>query len=257
VKTVILAGGRGTRLSEDTVHVPKPMVDIGGKPILWHVMKIYGHHGIDEFVVCLGHLGYVIKEYFANYALHSNDITLDIRTGKMEVHQNTAEPWRITLIDTGQDTMTGGRLRRIRDYVKDGTFCMTYGDGLADVDIKALLAFHKSHGKLATVTAIAPLARFGALDVDGQRVRGFREKPHGGDGLINGGFFVLEPRALDYIDENAATTWETTPMERLAADGQLMAYRHEGFWMPMDTIRDRATLTELWASGRAPWKRWA
>jgi glucose-1-phosphate cytidylyltransferase len=257
MKCVILAGGLGTRLSEETEHIPKPMVQIGGKPILWHIMKTYGHHGVNDFVVCLGYRGYVIKEYFANYFLHTSDITFDIRNRSLEVHQNTAEPWKVTLIDTGAETMTGGRLKRVGAHVAEGTFCMTYGDGVSDVDIAKLLAFHRSHGRLATVTAIAPLARFGALEMQGDRVMGFREKPPSGEGLINGGFFVLEPGALAYIAEGDASIWERGPMERLAADGQLMAFRHSGFWQPMDTLRDKKMLEDIWASGRAPWKVWS
>ncbi|MEY3231454.1 MAG: glucose-phosphate cytidylyltransferase [Planctomycetota bacterium] len=254
MKAVILAGGMGTRLSEETDRIPKPMVTIGGKPILWHIMKLYGSHGINDFVICLGYKAHVIKEYFHNYFLHGCDVTFDLQAGSMRVHSNQTEPWRVTLIDTGLETMTGGRLKRIRPHV-DGTFCMTYGDGLADVDIPASIAFHRSHGKLATVTAVNPPGRFGVLDVEGGKVNLIREKPQRGDAWINGGFFVLEPAALDLV-EGDGVSWEREPMERLATAGQLMAFEHGGFWQPMDTLRERTLLEDLWRREDAPWKRW-
>jgi glucose-1-phosphate cytidylyltransferase len=256
VKAVILAGGLGTRLSEETDVIPKPMVHIGDRPILWHIMKFYSHHGITDFVVCAGYKGYVIKEYFHNYALHTSDVTFDLRNRSLTVHRSTTEDWRVTLIDTGQQTMTGGRLKRIADHVADGPFCMTYGDGLSDVDLAAVLRFHENNGKLATVTAINAPGRFGILDVDKSTVRGFREKPVDSESLINGGFFVLDPKVMDYIDGDA-TIWERTPMERLAADGQLGAFHHRGFWQPMDTVREKRILEDLWNAGMAPWKVWA
>jgi len=256
MKAVILAGGLGTRLSEETVARPKPMVEIGGRPILWHIMKIYGASGVHDFVICLGYKGYLIKEYFANYLLHVSDVTLDLSQNRVTVHQNNAEPWRITLVDTGETTMTGGRLKRIRAYVEsDEAFCMTYGDGVADVDIANLLAFHRSQGRLATVTAVQPPGRFGTLDLSGDYVVSFREKPVGDGGWINGGFFILSPRALDYVSGDE-TVWERDPMEKLAADGQLAAFMHRGFWQPMDTLRDKTHLEQLWESGKAPWKIW-
>jgi len=255
VKAVILAGGLGSRLSEETTLRPKPMVEVGGKPILWHIMKIYAAHGIDEFVVCLGYKGYVIKEWFANYALHTSDVTFDLRSGEMQVHHSTTEPWRITLVETGEDTMTGGRLKRVLPYVGDETFCFTYGDGVADIDVTALVAQHRGSGGLATVTAVQPSGRFGALEVDDGRVSGFLEKPRGDGAWINGGFFVLEPGVGRYIAGDA-TIWERDPLERLAADGQLVPYYHRGFWHAMDTIRERQELEALWASGDAPWCVW-
>ena len=255
MKAVILAGGMGTRISEETSLRPKPMVEIGGKPILWHILKIYSAHGINDFIICLGYKGYVIKEYFANYFLHMSDVTFDIANNKMEVHQNSAEPWRVTLVDTGEDTMTGGRLKRVRDYLDDGDFCFTYGDGVGNVDIGALIAFHEERKTLATLTATQPPGRFGALNLDEHRIVGFQEKPQGDGGWINGGFFVLSPKVIDYIDGDC-TVWEREPMERLARDGQMSAYRHRGFWQPMDTLRDKNHLEELWASGKAPWKIW-
>ena len=254
MKAVILAGGMGTRLSEETDRIPKPMVLIGGKPILWHIMKLYGSFGINDFVICLGYKAHVVKEYFHNYFLHGCDVTFDLQAGSMQVHSNQSEPWRVTLIDTGLETMTGGRLKRVRSHL-DGTFCMTYGDGLADVDIAASIAFHRSHGKLATVTAVNPPGRFGVLDVAGAAVKQIREKPERGDAWINGGFFVLEPDALETVDGDHVS-WERSPMERLAASGQLMAFEHGGFWQPMDTLREKMLLEELWNSGHAPWKRW-
>ena len=255
MKAVILAGGLGTRLGEETQTMPKPMVSIGDSPILWHIMKLYSAYGVNEFVVCLGYKGYAIKEYFANYFLHRADVTFDLTTNSLQIHSGRVEPWKVTLIETGPDTMTGGRLKRVRDHVGDETFCMTYGDGLADIDIGALLAFHRQQGRAATVTAVRPPGRFGVLDIDGERVRGFREKPLGDGAWINGGFFVLEPRVLDLIAGDA-TSWELEPMEALARDGQLAAYRHEGFWQPMDTLRERNLLQALWDGGRAPWKVW-
>lgn len=256
MKAVILAGGYGTRISEESHLRPKPMVEIGGKPVLWHILKIFSAHGVNDFVICCGYKGYVIKEYFANYYLHLADVTFDMVNNRMEVHQNSAEPWRVTLIDTGEATMTGGRIRRVGDYVRDEeAFFMTYGDGVSDVDLGALLAFHREQGVLATLTAVQPPGRFGALNMDGTRVTHFEEKPQGDSGWINGGFFVLSPRVLDYIDGDH-TVWERDPLERLSAEGQLAAYRHRGFWQPMDTLRDKTQLEDLWARGRAPWKVW-
>ena len=255
MKAVILAGGIGTRISEETAVRPKPMIEIGGRPILWHIMKIYSTHGVDDFIICLGYKGYVIKEYFANYFLHMSDVTFDMTKNKMEVHQANAEPWRVTLVDTGEATMTGGRLKRVSSYVEDGDFCLTYGDGLSNIDIRRLIAFHKDQGTLATVTAVQPPGRFGALDVQQHKITGFKEKPQGDGGWINGGFFVLAPKALRYI-ENDRTAWEREPMESLARNGQLSAFRHEGFWQPMDTLRDKIQLEELWTQGKAPWKVW-
>jgi glucose-1-phosphate cytidylyltransferase len=255
MKAVILAGGLGTRISEETVARPKPMVEIGGKPMLWHIMKGYSTFGIHEFVVCCGYKGYVIKEYFANYFLHMSDVTFDMEHNAMEVHQRHVEPWRVTLVDTGEQTMTGGRLKRVRRYLGDADFCMTYGDGVSDVDITALRHFHADSGKLATITAVQPAGRFGALDVQGGAVRSFVEKPRGDGAWVNGGFFVISPKALDYIDGDG-TTWEQEPLTRLAAEGQLGAFLHRGFWQPMDTLRDKVLLEDLWQSGRAPWKLW-
>jgi glucose-1-phosphate cytidylyltransferase len=256
MKAVILAGGLGTRLSEETSTRPKPMVEIGGKPILWHILKMYAHHGVNDFVICCGYKGYVIKEYFANYFLHMSDVTFDMRSNRMEVHRKRAEPWNVTLVDTGDDSMTGGRLRRVADYVRnDEAFCFTYGDGVSDVDISASIEFHKQHGKAATLTATFPPGRFGALDIQGQQVRQFMEKPRGDGAMINGGFFVLSPRVLDYLDDDS-TVWEQQPLQRLAADGELMAFQHPGFWQPMDTLRDKHLLEELWTAGKAPWKSW-
>lgn len=256
MRAVILAGGLGTRLGEETSVRPKPMVEIGGMPIIWHIMKIYSSHGVKDFVICLGYKGYLIKEYFANYFLHLADVTIDLKTNGIDVHRNRNEGWRITLVDTGADTMTGGRLKAVRPYIPDGEpFCFTYGDGLADIDITALLAFHKAHGAKLTVTAVAPPGRFGALEFAGDSVTGFCEKPAGDGGLINGGFFVGDPSVLDDYVEGPNSTWEREPMERLAADGELRGYRHEGFWQPMDTLRDKIYLEELWTKG-APWKCW-
>jgi glucose-1-phosphate cytidylyltransferase len=254
-KAVILAGGLGTRISEETSVKPKPMAEIGGRPIIWHIMKIYSHYGINEFIVCAGYLGYMIKEYFSNYALHMSDVTFDMVTGQATVHRAYAEPWKVTVIDTGADTMTGGRLRRVQDHIADEPFCMTYGDGLADIDIGALTAFHLAHGAEATVTRVMPPGRFGSLELEGNVVTGFQEKPMGDGGWINGGFFVLSPAVLNRI-ESDATVWEREPLEGLARDHQLHAYAHKGFWQPMDTLRDKRHLEELWDRGEAPWKRW-
>ena len=256
MKAVILAGGLGTRISEETHLKPKPMIEIGGKPILWHVLKIYSAHGINEFVICCGYKGYLIKEYFANYFLHMSDVTFHMRTNSMEVHHKNAEPWEITVVDTGEQTLTGGRLKRVRDYVDDSTFCFTYGDGVSNIQINELIKTHKENNKLATVTAVQPPGRYGLLNLDASgSVNGFQDKPQGDGGWINGGFFVLEPAVFDLI-EGDSTTWEKEPMLQLAADGQLQAYQHRGFWQPMDTLRDRVQLEELWASGNAPWKLW-
>lgn len=257
MKAVILAGGLGTRLSEETSTRPKPMVEIGGKPILWHIMKMYASHGINDFVICCGYKGYVIKEYFANYFLHMSDVTFNMRDNTMEVHDKRAESWNVTLVDTGEDSMTGGRLRRVADYVKhEKAFCFTYGDGVGDIDITASLAFHKRHGKAATLTATYPPGRFGALDIRQGQVLNFKEKPKGDGAMINGGFFVLTPKVLDYLAADS-TVWEQEPLMQLAEEGQLMAYEHHGFWQPMDTLRDKIHLEELWQSGNAPWKTWA
>jgi glucose-1-phosphate cytidylyltransferase len=254
MKAVILAGGLGTRISEESHLKPKPMIELGGKPILWHILKIYSHHGINDFVICLGYRGYVIKEYFANYFLHTSDVTFDMASNRMEVHERHAEPWRITLVDTGADTATGGRLGRVRRYVGDETFCFTYGDGVTDLDIGATVAFHKAHGKKATLTAIQPPGRYGALSLDGDQVERFQEKPVGDGAWINGGFFVLEPSVFSYI-EGDRTSWETRPLETLAAEGELRAYQHRGFWQAMDTLRDKNHLEELWHAS-PPWKVW-
>ena len=256
MKAVILAGGFGTRISEETHLKPKPMVEIGGKPILWHIMKIYSAHGVNDFVICCGYKGYLIKEYFANYFLHMSDVTFDMSDNKMEVHQQMAEPWKVTLVDTGDDTLTGGRLKRVAKYVKDEeAFCFTYGDGVADIDITAEIAFHKQHGKWATVVSVLPPMRFGVLQMDGQQVTGFSEKPHGDGSSINGGFFILSPKCLDLI-EGDRSSWELDPINQISAMGQMMAYEHEGFWQPMDTLREKIHLEELWSSGKAPWKIW-
>lgn len=256
MKAVILAGGRGTRLAEETSLRPKPMVEIGGRPILWHIMKIYAAHGVTDFVICLGYKGWQIKEFFLNYRSHAADLTVDLATGAVEVLRPNAEPWRVTLVDTGEDTMTGGRLKRIAPHVAgDQAFCMTYGDGVGDVDITALIAFHRAHGRQATVTAVVPPGRFGALQREGDRVAAFTEKPAGDGGTINGGFFVLSPRVLDRIAGDA-TVWENEPLTGLAHDGELCAYDHRGFWQPMDTLRDREQLERLWSEGRAPWRVW-
>ena len=255
MKTVILAGGLGTRISEESQFKPKPMIEIGGRPILWHIMRLYAHHGLNDFVVCLGYRGYVVKEYFANYVLHNADLTVDLATGTIEYHATNHEPWKVTLVETGAETMTGGRLKRVAQYLTPGEpFHMTYGDGVSDVDLTALTAFHKRHGKDATITAVAPPGRFGALDINDDRVDRFIEKPPGDQGMINGGFFVLNPAVIDRV-EGDPTIWEREPLEGLAADGQLMAWRHDGFWAAMDTLRDKNILEGLWASGEAPWRR--
>ncbi|MFM0737774.1 glucose-1-phosphate cytidylyltransferase [Paraburkholderia xenovorans] len=257
MKAVILAGGLGTRISEETVARPKPMIEIGGKPILWHIMKSYSHHGINDFIICCGYRGYVIKEYFANYFLHMSDVTFDMQTNSMEVLHRNAEPWRVTLVDTGELTMTGGRLKRVYPYLKDeDTFCFTYGDGVSDVNITELIRFHREQNVKATLTAVLPPGRFGALDLADHRVKSFKEKPAGDGAMINGGFFVLSPSVIEYIEDDS-TVWEATPLEGLAADGQLAAYQHTGFWQPMDTLRDKNHLEELWASGQANWKTWS
>ena len=256
MKAVILAGGLGTRISEETGTKPKPMIEIGGKPILWHIMKIYGSHGINDFVICCGYKGYVIKEYFANYFLHMSDVTFDMKSNEMVVNRQYAEPWRVTLVDTGDTTMTGGRLRRVKPYLEGETdFCFTYGDGVSDVDVTALVAFHRQHGRLATVTAVQPPGRYGSLDLAETSVRGFVEKPQGDGGWINGGYFVLSTAAIDLI-ENDATPWEGEPLRKLSQNGQLRAFQHGGFWQPMDTLRDKTALETLWESGNAPWKTW-
>lgn len=259
MKAVILAGGYGTRISEESSVRPKPMVEIGGQPILWHIMKMYAVHGINDFIICCGYKGYMIKEYFADYFLRRSDVTFDLQQNTMEVHRNTCEPWRVTLVHTGHKSMTGGRIRRVREYIGNETFCLTYGDGVSDVDITALIAYHRAQGKLATLTAVQPAGRFGAftLEPDQTLIANFKEKPHGdGDGAwINGGFFVLEPQVIDYIAGDK-TVWEREPMERLAWEGELAAYRHYGFWQPMDTLRDKHVLEELWQGGAAPWRHW-
>ncbi|HEY0371677.1 MAG TPA: glucose-1-phosphate cytidylyltransferase [Thermoanaerobaculia bacterium] len=254
MKVVILAGGLGSRLSEETTVRPKPMVEVGGKPVLWHIMKIFSHHGLNDFVVCLGYKGYVIKEYFANYFLHMSDVTINLRNNQVQVHHNESEPWSVTLVDTGDDTATGGRLARVRSHVDD-TFCFTYGDGLSDVNVTELIAFHRSQGTQATLTAVQPPGRFGVLDFEGEKISAFAEKPPGDGGWINGGFFVLEPKVFDYV-EGDDTVWERGPLESLAREGQLSAFKHDGFWQPMDTLRDKLQLENLWANGQAPWRVW-
>ncbi len=256
MQAVILAGGMGTRISEESHLRPKPMIEIGGRPILWHIMKIYAQHGITDFVVCLGYRGYMIKEYFANYFLHHSDVTIDARENRVQYHQTSAEPWRVTLVDTGDKTQTGGRLKRVAKYLNPGeSFCFTYGDGVSDVDISALTAFHKAHGKQATLTAVIPPARYGALSLKGDRVEKFVEKPKAGEGLVNGGFFVLRPEAIDRVVDDQ-TSWESHPVEGLARDDELRAFRHAGFWQSMDTLRDKVMLEGLWETGKAPWKVW-
>lgn len=255
MKAVILAGGLGTRISEETALRPKPMVEIGGKPVLWHIMKIYSAHGVNDFVVCCGYKGYLIKEYFANYFLHMSDVTFDMRDNRMQVHHAHAENWRVTLVDTGEHTQTGGRLKRVREHLGDEDFCFTYGDGVSDVDITAAVAFHRRKERLATLTGVQPPARFGVLKLRGERVESFEEKPHGDGAWINGGFFVLSPKVIDLIADDQ-TVWERGPLEKLARDGQLSAYLHRGFWQPMDTLRDKTYLEELWQGGKAPWKVW-
>ena len=257
MKAVILAGGLGTRISEESSIRPKPMIEIGGKPILWHIMKMYSHYGINDFIVCCGYKGYVIKEYFANYFLHMSDITFDIKNNSMEVHQHYSEPWKVTLIDTGEQTMTGGRLKRVKQYVEDEeSFCMTYGDGVSNIDIAALIKFHQEQGLLATLTAVYPPGRFGALDIRDHKVNTFREKPKGDGGMINGGFFVLSPKIFSLLKDDT-TVWEQEPLEALANQKQIAAYEHHDFWQPMDTLRDKNYLEELWAGGKAPWKNWS
>ncbi|OEC54049.1 MULTISPECIES: glucose-1-phosphate cytidylyltransferase [unclassified Aeromonas] len=257
MKAIILAGGLGTRISEESHLRPKPMIEIGGKPLLWHIMKIYSHYGVNDFIICLGYKGYVIKEYFANYFLHMSDVTFDMQNNRMEVHHNHVEPWRVTLVDTGEETLTGGRLRRVAEYVKDeSAFCFTYGDGLSDVDIGQLINFHECHGKIATVTAVSPPGRYGALTRAGDLVTGFSEKPRGDGGMINGGFFVLSPEIFQLLDGDECS-WEGQPLVTLANMGQLMAFEHQGFWQPMDTLREKNQLEELWASHKAAWKVWA
>jgi len=256
MKSVILAGGLGTRISEETHLKPKPMIEIGGKPVIWHIMKMYSFHGINDFIICCGYKGYVIKEYFANYSLHMSDITFNISDNTMEVHKKDAEPWNITLIDTGENTLTGGRLKRVYDYLKDDpAFCFTYGDGVSDIDISKSIKFHNSHGKLATVAAVTPPGRYGSLDLDGSEVKGFTEKPKGDGAVINGGFFILSPKVINLIkDDN--TSWEDEPLSKLAETNELMAYKHDGFWLPMDTLRDKNNLEDLWQRNEAPWKTW-
>ena len=256
MKAVILAGGLGTRISEETNVKPKPMVEVGGKPLLWHIMKIYSSYDVNEFIICCGYKGYIIKEYFANYFLHMSDVTFDMHKNKMSVHNIHAEPWRVTLVDTGEETSTGGRLKKVADYLSDGEhFCFTYGDGLADINVRAEINFHKKHGKLATICSVIPPGRYGAISSKGEVVSGFTEKPAGDGGRINGGFFILSPKVLNYID-NEQTSWEGEPLTRLAQENELMAYTHDGFWQPMDTIREKSLLEELWSTGRAPWKVW-
>ena len=256
MKAIILAGGKGTRISEESLMKPKPMVEIGNKPILWHILKIFSSAGINEFIICCGYKGYIIKEYFANYYLHNSDVTFNLRNNITDIHQSNCESWKITLVDTGEDTMTGGRLKRLKDYLKeDDTFCFTYGDGLADINIKNLIKFHKSHKKLATVTAVKPQGRYGAIEIEKDYVKDFVEKPTGQSGFINGGFFVLSKQVLDYIDGDQ-TSWENEPIKKLSRDKQLKAYIHEGFWQPMDTLREKIVLQKLWDSGMAPWKTW-
>jgi len=255
MKVVILAGGLGTRISEETHLKPKPMIEIGGKPILWHIMKSYSAFGINDFVICCGYKGYMIKEYFANYFLHTSDVTFDMKNNKMEVHRKSAEPWKVTLVDTGLETMTGGRLKKVQDFIDNETFCFTYGDGVSNVDISKLIEFHNKSNTLATVTAVQPPGRFGTLDITGNKITNFEEKPAGDGNWINGGFFVLEPKIFDYIDEYS-TTWERQPLENLAKDKQLSAFRHLDFWQPLDTLRDKNYLESLWTSNKAPWKIW-
>ena len=255
MKAVILAGGLGTRIAEESAIRPKPMVEIGGKPILWHILKIYSAYGVNDFIICLGYKGYMIKEYFANYFLHMSDVTFDMVHNKMEVHQNSVEPWRVTLVDTGDDTMTGGRIKRVQQYLSDEPFCLTYGDGLSDINISELIEFHRAQDTLVTLTAVQPAGRFGALSLSGHKVMGFKEKPQGDGGWINGGFFVCSPKVLDYIDGDH-TIWERDSLEHLAKENNLSAYTHRGFWQPMDTLRDKNLLEEFWVSGNPPWKVW-
>lgn len=257
MKAVILAGGLGTRLSEETAVKPKPMVEIGGMPILWHILKIYSHHGVNDFVICCGYMGHVIKDFFSSYVARTSTVTFDMQNNSMEIHNQVTEPWKVTLVDTGANTLTGGRLKRVKDFLDDDQFCFTYGDGVADIDISALIAFHKSHGKKATLTATQPPGRFGAIALGGDetKISSFQEKPMGDGAWVNGGFFVLDPSVIDYIDGDP-TTWEQEPLRNLAHDGELHAFKHPGFWQPMDTLRDKMHLEEIWASGKAPWKSW-
>lgn len=255
MKAVILAGGLGSRISEETHLKPKPLIEIGSKPILWHIMKIYSTFDINDFVICCGYKGYLVKEYFANYFLHMSDVTFDIKNNKMEVHRKNAEPWKVTLVDTGLDTMTGGRLRRVKNFVENETFCFTYGDGLSDVNVSELIKFHKNQHTIATITSVQSPGRFGLLDIEGNKISKFSEKPSGDGNWINGGFFVLEPKVFDYLEDDS-TVWEREPLEKLSRDGQLSAYIHTGFWQPLDTLRDKNNLEKLWASGKAPWKIW-
>jgi glucose-1-phosphate cytidylyltransferase len=256
MKAVLLAGGLGTRISEESHNKPKPMIEIGTNPILWHIMKMYSYHGINEFIICCGYKGYLIKEYFANYSLHQSDITFNLKNNELIIHNDRSESWKVTLVDTGENSMTGGRLAAVKEYLRDEEiFCLTYGDGVSDIDIRASIEFHKSHGKKATISAVYPPARFGALEMDGFMVKNFIEKPEGDGGMINGGFFVLSPEVIDLID-NSQTLWEEEPLKKLATEGQLMAYQHHGFWQPMDTLRDKDLLEKLWREDRAPWKKW-
>jgi len=255
LKVVILAGGLGTRISEETQVKPKPMIEIGAMPILWHIMKVYSAYDINDFVICCGYKGYIIKEYFANYFLHMSDVTFDLKDNKMEVHHKFAEPWKVTLVDTGLETMTGGRLKRVKNYVNEETFCFTYGDGLSNVNVSDLIQFHKSNNTIATVTSVQPPGRFGLMDIEGDKISNFTEKPSGDGNWINGGYFVLEPKVFDYLEDDS-TVWEREPLERLAKEGQLSAFKHSSFWQPLDTLRDKNYLEKLWASGKAPWKVW-
>jgi len=255
MKIVLLAGGFGTRISEESHLKPKPMIEIGGKPILWHIMKIYSRYGLNDFVICCGYKGYVIKEYFANYFLHTSDVTFDMKTNKMDIHQSSSEPWKVTLVDTGENTMTGGRIKRVKDYIGNEDFCLTYGDGVADINVSELISFHKRHGHMATLTATQPPGRFGALNLQGDKIKSFQEKPEGDGSWINGGFFVLNSKVLDLISDDQ-TVWEKQPMEQLALKGELHAYFHKGFWQPMDSLRDKNYLEDLWQKGKAPWRTW-
>ncbi|MFC1542836.1 glucose-1-phosphate cytidylyltransferase [Pseudomonadota bacterium] len=256
MKAVILAGGLGTRISEESNLKPKPMIEIGGRPILWHIMKTYSAYGINDFIICCGYKGYLVKEYFANYFLHMSDVTFDMQKNSMQVHRRKAEPWNVTVVDTGEDTMTGGRLKRVVQYLDDEDFCFTYGDGVSDIDIDKLVEFHRQQGRLATLTAVQPPGRFGALMIQGEKVNAFEEKPQGDGTWVNGGYFILSPKVIDYIDDDTATIWEQGPLKALAAEGELSAFQHRGFWQPMDTLRDKTHLEELWQAAKAPWKVW-